>query len=133
MDAQGRLLIPQLLREMATLAGEVAVLGLQTYLAVVNDAKQRASLVENPLTDADMDALGSGWFVRFAPEWGNMRADTMAEPQHIPVLLEESLNYLNVRPGGVDRRLHAGLRRPLGCDCAPALGPAGQADRLRPR
>jgi 16S rRNA (cytosine1402-N4)-methyltransferase len=25
----------------------------------------------------------------------------MAEPQHIPVLLEESLDYLNVRPGGV--------------------------------
>ena len=25
----------------------------------------------------------------------------MAEPQHVPVLLEESLEYLNVRPGGV--------------------------------
>ena len=25
----------------------------------------------------------------------------MAEPQHVPVLLEESLNFLNVRPGGV--------------------------------
>ena len=25
----------------------------------------------------------------------------MAEPQHVPVLLEESLKYLNVRPGGV--------------------------------
>jgi MraZ protein len=58
MDAQGRLLIPQLLREMATLAGDVAVLGLQTYLAVVNDAKHKALVVENPLTDADMDALG---------------------------------------------------------------------------
>jgi MraZ protein len=58
MDAQGRLLIPQLLREDATLAGDVAVLGLQTYLAVANDAKHRASLAENPLTDADMDALG---------------------------------------------------------------------------
>jgi len=58
MDAQGRLLIPQLLRETATLAGDVAVLGMQTYLAVVNDAKHRASLEEKPLTDADMDALG---------------------------------------------------------------------------
>jgi MraZ protein len=59
MDAQGRLLIPQLLREDATLAGDVAVLGMQTYLAVANDAKHRAQLAENPLTDADMDALGA--------------------------------------------------------------------------
>jgi len=59
MDAQGRLLIPQLLREAATLASDVAVLGMQTYLAVVDDKKHRASLEENPLTDADMDALGA--------------------------------------------------------------------------
>jgi MraZ protein len=59
MDAQGRLLIPQLLREAATLAGDVAVLGMQTYLAVADDKKHKASLEENPLTDADMDALGA--------------------------------------------------------------------------
>lgn len=59
MDSQGRLLIPQLLREDATLKGDVAVLGLQTYLAVADDAKHRAQLLENPLTDADMDALGA--------------------------------------------------------------------------
>ncbi len=59
MDGQGRLLIPQLLREAASLAGDVAVLGLQTYLAVANDEKHKASLTENPLTDEDMDTLGS--------------------------------------------------------------------------
>jgi MraZ protein len=59
MDAQGRLLIPQLLREAAALAGDVAVLGLQTHLAVANDEKHRARLAENPLTDVDMDALGA--------------------------------------------------------------------------
>jgi MraZ protein len=59
MDGQGRLLIPQLLRETASLAGDVAVLGLQTYLAVANDEKHKASLAENPLTDEDMDTLGS--------------------------------------------------------------------------
>jgi MraZ protein len=59
MDAQGRLLIPQLLREAAALAGDVAVLGMQTYLAVADDKKHKASLEENPLTDADMDALGA--------------------------------------------------------------------------
>jgi len=59
MDGQGRLLIPQLLREAASLMGDVAVLGLQTYLAVANDEKHKASLAENPLTDEDMDTLGS--------------------------------------------------------------------------
>jgi MraZ protein len=58
MDAQGRLLLPQLLREDATLAGDVAVLGMQTYLVVANDAQHRAQLAESPLTDADIDALG---------------------------------------------------------------------------
>jgi MraZ protein len=58
MDAQGRLLLPQLLREAAKLAGDVAVLGMQTYLAVVNDAKHRTTLEEKPLTDEDMNALG---------------------------------------------------------------------------
>jgi MraZ protein len=59
MDGQGRLLIPQVLRETASLAGDVAVLGLQTYLAVANDEKHKASLEESPLTDEDMDTLGS--------------------------------------------------------------------------
>jgi len=57
MDAQGRLLIPQSLREAAELKSDVAVLGQQTYLAVVNDEKHKAELAENPLTDADMETL----------------------------------------------------------------------------
>jgi len=36
MDGQGRLLIPQLLRESAAIKGEVAVLGNLTYLEVRN-------------------------------------------------------------------------------------------------
>ena len=48
-----------LLAKAATLGGDVAVLGMQTYLAVADDAKHKASLEENPLTDADMDALGA--------------------------------------------------------------------------
>ncbi len=58
MDAQGRLLIPQLLREEAKLNGDVAVLGQQTYLAVVNDKKHRSELESNPLTDSDIESLG---------------------------------------------------------------------------
>lgn len=36
MDAQGRLLIPQLLRDTAKVVGDVNVLGSQTFLEVVN-------------------------------------------------------------------------------------------------
>jgi MraZ protein len=57
MDAQGRLLIPQNLREAATIEGDVAVLGQMTFLAVVNDSKQRAAIEAEPLTDADMESL----------------------------------------------------------------------------
>jgi 16S rRNA (cytosine1402-N4)-methyltransferase len=35
------------------------------------------------------------------PLSGAHEADGMAEPQHVPVLLEESLDFLNVREGGV--------------------------------
>jgi MraZ protein len=58
MDGQGRLLVPQQLREAAEIAGDVAVLGQQTFLAVVNDEKQRAAMAAEPLTDADIEALG---------------------------------------------------------------------------
>ena len=37
----------------------------------------------------------------------------MAEPQHVPVLLEESLNFLNVRPGGVVVDARSGLAATL--------------------
>jgi MraZ protein len=36
MDAQGRLLLPQVIRQTASLAGDVNVLGMQTILEVVN-------------------------------------------------------------------------------------------------
>ena len=57
MDGQGRLLVPQGLREMAKVEGDVAVLGQQTYLAVINDKAHRAELESDPLTDADLEAL----------------------------------------------------------------------------
>ncbi len=44
MDAQGRLLIPQLLRDSATVKGEVNVLGQQDHLEVVNAALFEAEL-----------------------------------------------------------------------------------------
>lgn len=44
MDAQGRLLMPQLLRETAKVVGEVNVLGSQTFLEVVNAEMFKAEL-----------------------------------------------------------------------------------------
>jgi MraZ protein len=58
MDDQGRLLIPQLLREKAKIAGDVGVLGRTTFLVVVNAQQHEAKLAENPVTDADVESLG---------------------------------------------------------------------------
>ncbi len=60
MDGQGRLLVPQILREAAQIRGEVAVLGNLTYLEVRNlEALDKE--VKEPFTDDDtktLDELG---------------------------------------------------------------------------
>ena len=54
MDRQGRILIPQLLRESAGMAGEVSVLGLQNHLAVWNQKRLQERLFKKePFTDED--------------------------------------------------------------------------------
>lgn len=61
LDKQGRLLIPALLRESATMKGEVAVLGALTYLDVWNRQRLLEDLRKNPLTPEDeknLDELG---------------------------------------------------------------------------
>jgi MraZ protein len=56
MDGQGRLLIPQILREAAQLRGEVAVLGNLTYLEVRNmEALDKE--IKEPFTDDDIKTL----------------------------------------------------------------------------
>ncbi len=57
MDAQGRILIPSLLRESAGMHGEVAVIGYLNYLDVWNMDRFREHLDSNPLTDEDLQAL----------------------------------------------------------------------------
>jgi MraZ protein len=57
MDAQGRVLIPQKLREKASVTGDVTVMGQQTFLRVVNDAMHEQKLDANPLTDAEIESL----------------------------------------------------------------------------
>lgn len=62
MDAQGRVLLPQILRKAAGLEGDdVVVLGNQKYLTVVNLGRFVAQMEANPLTDDDLQKLaGSG-------------------------------------------------------------------------
>ena len=57
IDAQGRVLLPQILRESAKLAGDVVVFGMQTYLEVANREAFRQNMDQNPLTPEDEQSL----------------------------------------------------------------------------
>ena len=61
MDGQGRLLMPQLLRDAAQIKGDVAVSGYQTYLEVRNIAAYEQKVREEKFTPEDektLDELG---------------------------------------------------------------------------
>jgi transcriptional regulator MraZ len=54
MDRQGRVVLPQTLRETAAMSGEVSVLGLQNHLAVWNQQRLRERLFKKePFTEED--------------------------------------------------------------------------------
>ncbi|HSB60263.1 MAG TPA: division/cell wall cluster transcriptional repressor MraZ, partial [Vicinamibacteria bacterium] len=54
LDRQGRVVLPQLLRETAAMAGEVSVLGLQNHLAVWNQKRLHERLFKKePFTEED--------------------------------------------------------------------------------
>ena len=56
MDGQGRLLVPQILREAAQIRGEVAVLGNLTYLEV-RTLEALDKEIKEPFTDEDIKTL----------------------------------------------------------------------------
>ena len=61
MDGQGRLLMPQMLRDAAVIKGEVAVTGNLTYLEVRNLEAFRKEIEEEKFTPEDektLDELG---------------------------------------------------------------------------
>lgn len=62
MDPQGRILIPQALREDAQVLGDVIVIGKNDHLEVWNNEVIRRSLKEQPLTDADRERLAEQGF-----------------------------------------------------------------------
>lgn len=57
IDAQGRVLLPQILRESAKVTGDVVVFGMQTYLEVANHEAFKQNMEQNPLTPEDEQAL----------------------------------------------------------------------------
>lgn len=56
-DAQGRFVIPPILRESAHLVGEVAILGQMDHLAIWNREAFEGRLAAEPLTTEDLAAL----------------------------------------------------------------------------
>lgn len=57
MDAQGRLLVPSLLRETAAVSGESLVLGRTDHLVLVDRTRHLAALRASTFTDEDYDEL----------------------------------------------------------------------------
>ena len=56
-DAQGRFVIPPILREAAGLTGEVAILGQMDHLAIWNRGSFQRRLTAEPLSTDDLAAL----------------------------------------------------------------------------
>jgi MraZ protein len=57
MDAQGRVLVPAVLREVAGIAEDVVVLGSTDHLIVWNEQKMKKRLEDTPLTAEDYKEL----------------------------------------------------------------------------
>jgi len=62
MDPQGRILMPQALREDAAITGDVIVIGKNDHLEVWNNETIRQSLTGDPLTNADRERLAEQGF-----------------------------------------------------------------------
>ena len=59
MDGQGRILIHPMLREQASISGEIAILGQQNFLEVWNRKQFEEQLRHDPLTDTNLSELAS--------------------------------------------------------------------------
>ena len=57
IDAQGRVLVPNILREVAGIKDDVVVIGNQDHLIVWNEGRIQKRLEEAPLTDEDFKEL----------------------------------------------------------------------------
>ena len=57
LDAQGRVLVPQVLRDVAHITEDVVVLGSQDHLIVWNEERMKKRLTSAPLTEEDFKEL----------------------------------------------------------------------------
>lgn len=57
IDAQGRLLVPNVLRNVAAINGDVVVIGNQDHLIVWNEERIQRRMVDQPLTPDDYKEL----------------------------------------------------------------------------
>jgi MraZ protein len=57
LDAQGRVLVPQVLRDVAGITEDVVVLGSQDHLIVWNEERMKKRLTSAPLTEEDFKEL----------------------------------------------------------------------------
>ena len=57
LDSQGRVVVPQILRDSADVTGEVVVCGRLDHLEVWNHERFESKLSEEPFSDDDLDAL----------------------------------------------------------------------------
>jgi MraZ protein len=57
IDAQGRILVPAVLRDVAGIGGEVVVLGNQDHLVVWSEERMKRRLADAPLTEDDYKEL----------------------------------------------------------------------------
>ena len=57
IDAQGRVLVPAVLRDVAGIEDDVVVLGSQDHLIVWNEERMKKRLVSAPLTEEDFKEL----------------------------------------------------------------------------
>ena len=57
LDAQGRIVIPQVLRESAGLSGEAVVCGIADHLEIWDRKRFEAGLKDDPFTDEDFGVL----------------------------------------------------------------------------
>ena len=62
MDPQGRILMPQTLREDAQISGDVIVIGKTDHMEVWNNEVFRKSLMESPLTLEEREKLAEQGF-----------------------------------------------------------------------
>jgi MraZ protein len=57
IDAQGRVLVPAVLRDVAAIADDVVVLGNNDHLIIWNEARIQRRLSESPMTPEDFKEL----------------------------------------------------------------------------